>query len=54
MVGNSFKKQRRIGNNLMGSKFERLSMMRNKRYSHMGVFLKAGKLGYVYIFGGRT
>ncbi len=28
--------------------------MRNKRYSHMGVFFKAGKLGYVYIFGGRT
>ena len=28
--------------------------MRNKRYSHMGVSFKAGKLGYVYILGGRT
>lgn len=52
--GNSFKKQRRIGNNLMGSKFERLCCMKTKRYSHMGVFFRAGKLGYVYVFGGRT
>jgi hypothetical protein len=38
----------------MGNKFERLSLMKMKRYSHMGVYLKAGKLGYIYILGGRT
>ena len=27
--------------------------MHEKRYSHMGVFLKIGGLGYVYVFGGR-
>lgn len=48
------KNERRIGNNLMGSKFDRLSFMKNKRYSHMGVFLKVGKLGYIYVMGGRT
>lgn len=50
----TLKKQRRIGNNLMGSKFERLAFMRSKRYSHMGVYFRMGKLGYVYVFGGRT
>lgn len=51
---NTFKKQRRIGNNLMGSKFDRLAFMKYRRYSHMGVHYKAGKLGYIYVFGGRT
>lgn len=47
-------KKRRIGNNLMGSKFEKLPFMKYKRYSHMGAYCKTGKLGYVYIFGGRS
>jgi hypothetical protein len=27
--------------------------MKQKRYSHMGAFFKTGRLGYVYVFGGR-
>jgi hypothetical protein len=27
--------------------------MREKRYSHMGAYFKIGKLGYIYVFGGR-
>lgn len=27
--------------------------MKSKRYSHMGAFFKTGRLGYIYIFGGR-
>ncbi len=27
--------------------------MKQKRYSHMGAYFKIGKLGYIYIFGGR-
>ena len=38
----------------MGINFEKLALMKRKRYSHMGVFLKAGKLSYVFVFGGRT
>lgn len=38
----------------MGTKFERLAAMKTRRYSHMGVNYKAGKLSYVYVFGGRT
>ena len=48
------KKEKRIGNNLMGNKFDKLAYMKNRRYSHMGVYLKVGKLGYVYVMGGRT
>ena len=48
------KKERRIVNNLMGSKFDRLSFMKHRRYSHMGVHLKVGKLGYIFVMGGRT
>jgi hypothetical protein len=38
----------------MGNKFDRLPLMKTRRYSHMGVYLKVGKLGYVYVLGGRT
>lgn len=38
----------------MGSKFDRLPYMKTKRYSHMGVYYRVGKLKYIYIFGGRT
>jgi hypothetical protein len=47
-------KKRNLGNNLMGSKFERLALMKTRRYSHMGVHYKAGKLSYIYVFGGRS
>jgi hypothetical protein len=50
----SLKQKRKIGYNLMGTKFERLAMMKTRRYSHMGVHYKAGKLSYVYVLGGRT
>lgn len=48
------RKERSIGNNLMGTRFERLALMKESRYSHMGVFMKAGKLGYIYVMGGRS
>ena len=38
----------------MGINFEKLALMKTKRYSHMGVYLRAGKLSYVFVFGGRT
>ena len=38
----------------MGINFEKLALMKNKRYSHMGVFMRAGKMSYVFIMGGRT
>lgn len=47
-------RKRRIGNNLMGARFERLSCMKTQRYSHMGVYFRTGKLKYIYILGGRT
>lgn len=43
----------KLGNNLMGSKFEKVSFMHNKRYSQMGVVYSVGLLKYVYVFGGR-
>jgi hypothetical protein len=46
--------KRKVGYNLMGSKFERLALMKTKRYSHMGVHYRAGKLSYIYVFGGRA
>jgi hypothetical protein len=52
--GKTIMKKRKVGENLMGSKFEKLALMKTKRYSHMGVFYKAGKLGYIYVFGGRS
>ena len=27
--------------------------MKQKRYSHMGAYFKIGKLGYIFVFGGR-
>lgn len=42
------------GNNLMGVQFEKLALMRTKRYSHMGVIYNVGKLTYVFVCGGRT
>jgi hypothetical protein len=37
----------------MGNKFEKLPPMQHKRFSHMGAYFKTGKLGYIYVFGGR-
>jgi hypothetical protein len=45
--------RRKKGNNLVGNKFEKLSPMKQKRFSHMGAYFKIGKLGYIYVFGGR-
>lgn len=42
------------GNSLMGNKFEKLPHMHHRRFSHMGAFFKTGKLGYIYVFGGRN
>ena len=46
-------RRKKYGNNLVGNKFEKLPCMKQKRYSHMGAFFKTGRLGYIYIFGGR-
>lgn len=46
-------KNNKLGNNLMGSKFEKLPFMATKRYSQMGVVYSVGLLKYVYVFGGR-
>lgn len=46
-------KNHKLGNNLIGSKFDKLPFMSNKRYSHMGVVYSIGLLKYVYVFGGR-
>jgi hypothetical protein len=27
--------------------------MNRKRYSHIGAYFQIGKLGYIYVFGGR-
>ena len=51
---NKSRQKKRIGNNLMGTKFDKLAFMKNRRYSHMGVYLKIGKLGYIFVMGGRT
>ena len=39
---------------MLGNKFEKLNCMRQKRFSHMGAYFKIGKLGYIYVFGGRN
>ena len=43
----------KLGNNLMGSRFDKLPFMSSKRYSHMGVVYSVGLLTYIYVFGGR-
>lgn len=46
--------QKKLGNNLMGTRFEKLPFMNSRRYSHMGVVMTVDSLKYVYVFGGRT
>lgn len=53
-MGRNKKKEKGIGNNLMGINFEKLAPMRTRRFSHTGVYYQAGKLGYIYALGGRT
>jgi hypothetical protein len=43
-----------LGNNIMGTRFEKLPFMHMRRYSHMGVVMSIDALKYVFIFGGRT
>lgn len=45
---------KKLGNNLMGTRFEKLPFMHVRRYSHMGVVMTIESLKYVFVFGGRT
>ena len=38
----------------MGSRFEKLAFMKEKRFGHMGIYHHQENSSYVYVFGGKT